>query len=258
MCREWADVGVNLLAKRTFLQLHKLFRYDDASKLFQVNHVDSKLTQRLIIYNTLFPSIPTNDKTSVLTEAIRMLDSTKIQNISVFFKPQKFRGLQIPKGKVQPCRLLPILSNLTSIKFELFGIIREKTRNSFHPVLQILIDAAPNLTSLDVSGSFYPNLEGCKKLKILKLFNVKCADTRICPKLDVAAVTRMLAQVKDSLEEMELRHIGGVVSQVSIKQTMEETLYKKSLILMLSSCNTALLKIMFPLLRTKYEFYILR
>ncbi|XP_035700884.1 uncharacterized protein LOC118433251 [Folsomia candida] len=97
---------------------------------------------------------------------------------------------------------LPLLTNLTSLTFHLNGHVQQASYG-FQPLLQILIDSAPNLTSLNVRSSSYPNLEGCKKnLKVLKFVLVKPAPSFL---LDFNPAIKMLAEVKDSLIEMEFR-----------------------------------------------------
>ncbi|XP_035713604.1 uncharacterized protein LOC118438032 [Folsomia candida] len=125
--------------------------------------------------------------------------TTNIQRISV-------SAWQMPGEAGYPAytKKLPVQTNLTSIEFKVYRLSRKRSLgfHAFQPLLQILLDSAPNLTSLDVISPFYPNLEGCKKLKVLKFMPY------VFQNFDLAAEIGMLAQVKESLIEMELRYVG--------------------------------------------------
>lgn len=82
-----------------------------------------------------------------------------------------------------------------------------------------MIDSAPNLTCLDVETPFYPDLEGCKNLKVLKFHFVKCDHHTIsdCPDLNLGSVMKMLTQVKDSLIELVLFSEGLTASVFQVR-----------------------------------------
>lgn len=97
--------------------------------------------------------------------------------------------------------------------------------HAFEPLFQTLIDSAPNLARLDVSGAFYPNLEACKNLKVLKFVFEKCAHDTCQVRL--TGVTRMLTQVKDSVVELDLAYRAAKAERIQRvkKSQFLETLF---------------------------------
>ncbi|XP_021961723.1 uncharacterized protein LOC110857437 [Folsomia candida] len=234
VCHEWNDVGTAVLAKRTRLQVNELLSYK-WPKFDKVAPVNDKLLRRLLISYKFDPSTPKKRKTDVIKKAlthvpkvsqltreikffvaekkflpaflegIRALGSTKIQDIEIL------SGWRLdPDGdyKIAPraFQKLPPQPSLTSLKFTInseFRLDRTTGCHEFHPLIQILIDAAPNLTTLDVAASLYPNLEGCSSLKVLKYKFGTYYNYNI-PDINLDNVIKMLAQVKDSVIVLEL------------------------------------------------------
>ncbi|XP_035712443.1 uncharacterized protein LOC118437507 [Folsomia candida] len=227
VCHDWNDVGVTLLGKRAYLHANKLFTLT-ATKLFgvHVTPVNSQLFRHLRISDNFNLSIWSNKMktgiiTQVLTEVpevvqltreikfdvthkefvppflqgIRMLRSTKIRHVDISTHVQSFRDYIIPAETYQK---LPPQPSLTSVKFKTLSDSQSGRKLEFQPLIKVWLDAAPNLTTLDIAASFYPNLEGCTNLKVLRFEFLDWADI----KLD--KVTKMLGQVKDSLMELKL------------------------------------------------------
>lgn len=235
VCHEWADVGVTLLGKRARIHVNKLFTCK-RSKLAKVPPVPDKLTRRLLISDKFDPSIRSNKKkaeaiskaitthVSQLTreikfttthkqvippflEAIRELGSTKVQHVEITCLCQPKSAYKIPADAYEK---VPPQTNLTSLKVKLLSGHRYSRSSSwyeFQPLLKVWVDAAPNLTTLEVEASLYPYLEGCKSLKILK-FKFGTMYNGNSPDLSLARVAEMLAEVKDSLVELELSKSG--------------------------------------------------
>ncbi|XP_021959660.2 uncharacterized protein LOC118432939 [Folsomia candida] len=226
VCHDWNDVASTFLGKQAPFHINELPACK-ASQYPGVPPVNDKLLRRLLISLDFHPSfglvkwkaevltkaltqltqlsqltrelkfvITTKDYVSVFIEAFRILGSTKIQQICIFNQVTK-----IPAQAYQP---LPTQHDLTSLKFKIMPEIRHYNAIGCPSYIQIWIDAAPNLTSLDFRGCFYPNLEGCKNLTVLKFsYFTNYADRG---SLNLCKVTKMLGQVKDSLVELELSH----------------------------------------------------
>lgn len=244
MCREWGDVGAGLLGKRAFFHVNQLFRYN-GSELYQVIPANDKLMRNLIIWDDFNPSVPSKKTASVITKLFSELSSnvreftreiafyitlkkfaiaflnglrtlkstTKIQHISIFI--QSTNPL-VDKGRIQTLRKLPLQRNLTSITFEIPPPIQEGGSgiHAFQPLLQVLIDSAPKLTSLDVTASFL-SLEGCRNLKVLKFLFANCNHEE-CHNFKLASVATMLTSVKDSLIELELGYADVHVFSIGL------------------------------------------
>ncbi|OXA43936.1 uncharacterized protein LOC110858178 [Folsomia candida] len=241
VCPEWADVGTTFLGRRALLHLNKLFSYE-GSEPAKMTPVNDKLMRRLLISDKFDSSIPTNKKADVITRAlaqvdgvseltreitflvgqkelvlaflkgIRMLGSTNIQHVAII---RAWKADSVDSIPPQAIQLLPPQPNLTSLKFQIhsdFQYDRTTGCKEFQPLLQIWLNSAPNLTSLDVATSFYPNLEACTSLIVLKFKFLKCCDEHYRH----LNVTKMLTQVKDSLIELELCHY--VTDYVSLQQ----------------------------------------
>ncbi|XP_021961515.1 uncharacterized protein LOC110857211 [Folsomia candida] len=243
VCREWGDVGAGLLGKRTALNVNKLFRYD-GTKLYLQTHVAENFMRRISISDRFYPSVPIEKMANVITKVftdlahvfqvtreiyfrvsqretatafvngLRKLNktTTNIQKISVsvYWKQPISHGRGVYSAYTKK---LPILTNLTSIEFSIcWDILRENFDvHGFQPLLQALMDSAPNLNSLDVSSNFFPNFEGCKNLKVLNFRLIRQAPYKV-PNRDLVAAIGMLAQVKDTLIEMGLSsHVSGDV-----------------------------------------------
>ncbi|XP_021959742.1 uncharacterized protein LOC110855641 [Folsomia candida] len=231
VCREWDDVGASLLGKRAYLIINQLFCYD-GSNLSQMTCVNEKLKRRLLIFGVSQPFIPGDTSVEVFTQMITqipqvtneikfhvtqrkfavaflermaLLKPTNIQHVSIFFCPH-LRTLTVDHLASEYPQLL-VQANLTSIKFQPGQHRLEDGHPVYETFLQALIDSAPNLTSLNVLGTFYPNLERSKKLNVLE-FNLSRWHAGTPSKLDLAALTRMLAQVKDSLIRFKF-HCSG-------------------------------------------------
>ncbi|XP_035714409.1 uncharacterized protein LOC110858262 isoform X2 [Folsomia candida] len=218
VCREWNDVGATFLGKRALLQVNKLFSYE-GSEPAKMTTVNEKLIRRLLISEKFDSSIPTNKKTekefiSAFLEGIRLLGSTKIEHVGIF---RFWRGHSVNTIPAQEYQKLPPQSSLTSLKFEALSDFQHDG-NEFRPLIQIWLDCAPNLTSLDIATTFYPNLDGCTSLKVLKFKLVKCYNEHYRH----LNVTMMLSQVKNSLIKLELDHsMHNYVASEQI-QTAEE------------------------------------
>ncbi|OXA46164.1 uncharacterized protein LOC110856641 [Folsomia candida] len=252
VCHDWNDVAGTLLGKRAYLHVNKVVSFKSAATLSEVTPVHDEVIRRLLISYKFAPSVPAEQKALVVTnalssvaqkgsqstreikfrvaekefipaflEGIRLFGATKIEKIylSNIWPPRN--DYAIP---AQTYQKLPPQDHLTFIKFKIF-IQDEPPRAfgpyEFQPFLQIWIDAATNLTSLDVTTNFYPNLEGCKNLKFLRYKFVRMASYYgWYPDLDFAKVAKMLGQVKDSLIELELEHtILGATGEI---QTLAE------------------------------------
>ncbi|XP_021961674.2 uncharacterized protein LOC110857386 [Folsomia candida] len=227
VCHKGADVSLNALGKRTRLRVTQLYRYD-GSNLYQANHVNDQLCRRLVVSDKsdeFHHHVPDNKMVAVIVKVItdvspitrdiefrlseekfvtafligmRLLMSNNIRHISVMLDcwfPDK-----VP---AQMRRKLPVQAGLTSLKLHYRGqCFLDEDNLEQCIVFQNLIDSAPNLTFLDFAAPFYPNLEGCKNLQILKFHATHCNHTA---RLDLVAVSEMLTQVKDSLIRMEFR-----------------------------------------------------
>ncbi|XP_035713825.1 uncharacterized protein LOC118438135 [Folsomia candida] len=226
VCQDWADVGATFLGKRTLLGFNKLFSEPNFG---EVSHVNDKLMRRVHMWVDCYKPITSLEKNAeffkkafseltkvsqlireihfvsmrnelvpVWLEGFRALGSTKIQNITILC--YQITLYTIPAEALQK---LPPQPGLTSVKCIIHSSFRETPRSpDIQALLQIWIDSAPNLTTLDAMAFFYPNLEGCKNLKVLKF--------RLIPhhvnfgNAYLSHVTKMLGQVKDSLIELEL------------------------------------------------------
>lgn len=237
MCRVWSDVGATALSKRTFLRALKMVSYE-GSKFSVIPPVHEKLLRRLSFnYNSeaFDPSVPPRKTSEVSTRIFtcvphlsqltreidllvnerkyanafldgvrRLKSSSNIRHISIGIE---WTGSSAGKGEYKVRRKIPPQNNLTSIWFVVYGDVPKFGFHAFQPLLQALMDAAPNLTFLDVTPTFYPNLEGCTNLKILKFCVVKSTPPTF---FDVAAGMKMLGQVKDSLRNLCMRYYGEV------------------------------------------------
>ncbi|XP_035711734.1 uncharacterized protein LOC118437065 [Folsomia candida] len=168
VCHDWLDISTGFLAKRTSLHVNKLFRYDDSSKLVDLAPVNDKLVQRIRFCNNFLPSVPTNKTNEVISDAVRMLNFARVRHITVFITNN---NVVTGSSVVRACQKLPILPNLTSLKFKVNPYVTHGTLqvlNAAH-LLNLFVDAGPNLTSLNVAGALYPNLGGVKTSKLSRL-----------------------------------------------------------------------------------------
>ncbi|XP_035712115.1 uncharacterized protein LOC118437289 [Folsomia candida] len=223
VCHDWNDVASTLLGKRAYLHVNKLFSYD-APNLGEMSPVNDQLMRRLLISGLFYKEKPDfivqaltqvtqltgeikffasrKELVPLLLDRIRGLGSTKIQKIDLTSHWQPNTKYTLP---VQACQKLPPQPNLKLLRFNILSQFRHDQKtgcHEFQPLIQIWLDAAPNLTTLDVEASLYPDLEGCRNLKVLKFEFVTRYD--YFPNFDVTKVTKMLGQVKDSLIELEL------------------------------------------------------
>ncbi|XP_021959841.2 uncharacterized protein LOC110855744 [Folsomia candida] len=237
VCHDWNDVGVNFLAKRAFLHANKLF----PSKFDEVPPVSDKLMRHLLISDSFDQSIQSDEeKTEVITKAVtkvsestreirfvpaqkefippflermRTLGSTRVQRIDILSAWERDTDDSIiPPETYQK---LPPQVNLTSLGLRFlpsFLYPRTTSCDEFQPLVQIWLDAAPNLTTLAISASLYPNLEGCKSLKVLKL-ECMAHFVHYPGNLNLTKLTDMLEQVKDSLIELDL-HISSSTEEM--------------------------------------------
>ncbi|XP_035714248.1 uncharacterized protein LOC110858064 isoform X2 [Folsomia candida] len=249
VCKEWADVGATFLGRRALLRVNKLLSYE-GSEPAKMASVNDKLMRRLLISNKFDSSIPTNRKADVITraltqvdnvsqltreikflvsrkefvpaflEGIRMLGSTKIEHVGIF---RAWGDNSVDTIPAEAYQNLPPQPSLTSLKFEALTDVEQDfcNCNEFRPLIQLWLDSAPNLTSLDVTTSFYPNLADCTNLRVLKFKFIRCCDEHH-PNLNVSNVTKMLAQVKDSLVKLELCHDMYYYSFMQLIQSAEE------------------------------------
>ncbi|XP_021961745.2 uncharacterized protein LOC110857459 isoform X1 [Folsomia candida] len=250
VCRNWAEVGASLLGKRTALNVNKLIRYDEGSKMYLVTPVAANLMRRISMLDKCDPSVPHNKVANVITKVFAELgqctreihcEVTYIKFVTAFFNG--LRKLKKSKTNIQHISVtvwvialslgkegyptftnkLPVQTNLTSIEFQLYDRIGGGSY-AFKPLLQILLDSAPNLTSLKVCWPFYPNLQGCKNLKVFKFDLVWCAAFNVPDK--VAAIG-ILAQVKDTLIDLELGSIADDTVDLPQSQTLDVPVMSK-------------------------------
>lgn len=259
VCRDWADVGAPLLVKRSRLLANFLYRVEN-SKLRQgiVTPLSDELLRHLVISDKFDPSVPKGKQASVITKVftdvanvsrstrqvtlsvtqpklvlaffkgIRSLKSTNIQHVSITSVDIAAKRAIVDNIPSFLTRLkLPFQAGLTSLQFKVFGYIGgiKYALHAFEPLFQTLIDSAPNLARLDVSGAFYPNLEACKNLKVLKFVFEKCAHDTCQVRL--TGVTRMLTQVKDSVVELDLAYRAAKAERIQRvkKSQFLETLF---------------------------------
>ncbi|XP_035712112.1 uncharacterized protein LOC110855761 [Folsomia candida] len=246
VCHEWNDIASPLLGRQAALQATPLFS-SNSSHVFPVN---PKLKRTLVISDQFHPSIPPHMKTEIITKAvtqvsqltreikfvanrmefvapflqgIRMLGSSpKIQKISIFSEPDYYDPNTITP--VEAYQKLPPQDNLTTLEFNTLLDFRIHGWEELQPLLQIWIDAAPNLTTLDIAASLYPNLEGCRNLKVLKFRFL----TRYVH-VNLGKVVKMLGQVKDSLVELELSvapENSGVMKKLQLDKKMVPVMSK--------------------------------
>lgn len=233
MCLDWANAGASLLGKKTILNVNALFRYD-GPHLFQATPVNDQLFRSITIHEE-FDQIASRYKTiDIIKNGIRMLKFQNIQNLTTVIGKYAGHNENVAFQK------LPLLPNLTSIKYGPSNDRLDKIyqRYAFPLVMQITINAAPNLSVLDVSGSRFPNLSGCRHLERLKFCFIRCHDTTYRD-FSVAKVIRMLGQVKDSLTEVELRYnsYSFVRRQVKIMYTYLSEFFLKGY--SRKNCNTS-------------------
>ncbi|XP_035711747.1 uncharacterized protein LOC118437074 isoform X2 [Folsomia candida] len=190
---DWADQAATLLGCRVYLHAHQLFVYHGSNLNLATPLVNQKLIKSLKIYEEFDTVAQKNKAIDIITKGLSMLISKDILHVSAFMGKYKIcLELDIPEK-------LNVHPNLTSITFRP-GELKEN--GSFHPLLQSLIDSAPNLTFLDVWASF-PDLERCKKLESFKLYFHR-SDRAI----NIDNITAMLRQVKNSLTEVELKYLN--------------------------------------------------
>ncbi|XP_035712261.1 uncharacterized protein LOC118437398 [Folsomia candida] len=228
VCQDWADVGATFLGKRTIFRLNEIFTYTEPN-FDEMPPINDKLMRRVLLSDNCHSSIPSLDKKAevftktfsqltkvsrliqeinfvtrqtelvpIYLEGFRALRCTKIEKISIHCDQTKLNT--IPAEAFQK---LPPQPGLTSLKCIIHSSCRRSPRSpDIQPLLQIWIDSAPNLTTLDAMAFLYPNLEGCKNLKVLKFrLMTHFGDLG---SLYLRNVTKMLGQVKDSLIELEL------------------------------------------------------
>lgn len=137
-------------------------------------------------------------------EGIASLKSTNIQQVSIVI----LRNLVILRyvDEIEGYPKLPIQANLTSIKFTAYPLRPAESFHVFGIFFQLLVDSAPNLSCLDISGTLYPNLGESKKLKVLELRFEQCYHGST--ELNLTNLTRVLGQVKDSLTELKFHYVG--------------------------------------------------
>ncbi|XP_035712464.1 uncharacterized protein LOC118437520 [Folsomia candida] len=234
VCHDWNDVASTLLGKRAYLRVNPLISYKP-SQFDEVPPVPDKLMRRILISDKYHWSIRSNKKkTQVITKALTelpkvseltreikfvaarkefvpafcegmtALGSTKVQRVEFLSAWKRDKVYRFPAEAYQK---LPPQPYLTSLRLRLisdFGNSRIQTEfHEFQHLIQIWLEAAPNLTTLDVTASLYPNLEGCKSLKVLK-FEYPTRPLSCPQHLCLHNLTDMLGQVKDSLIELEL------------------------------------------------------
>ncbi|XP_035712954.1 uncharacterized protein LOC118437740 [Folsomia candida] len=253
VCHEWDDVAGTLLGKWTYLHVNKVVSFKSAAELCEITPVavHDQVIRRLLISDKFDPSIPADEKALVIKkalssvahkgsqltreikfraaekefipaflEAIRSFGCTKMEKIDLSSIWRVGSYYTIPPETYQK---LPPQSNLSWIRFKIYAGIEPTFPfgpHEFQPYLQIWLDAATNLTRLDVATNFYPDLEGCKNLKFLRYKFVRLTSYEVWnryPDLNLAKVAKMLGQVKNSLIELELRHsIVGAEAEANI------------------------------------------
>lgn len=176
------------------------------------------------LFNNIITSIPNLSKSTCeihffVTQnkfAIAFLNwiagfsTTNVQHVAISISQEP--GIREQEDQIEEYPKLPIIANLTSITFQPYRRGQIEGPHGLETFLQVLIDSAPNLTSLNVCGTFCPNLAGCKKLNVL-IFHFK-QFPRIGPatrQFNLATIIEMLAQVKDSLTEMTLHYDGNSI-----------------------------------------------
>lgn len=232
MCHEWNHVAASLLRRRASLNIHRILY--ETSSLDQMILVNDKLKRRLLILDSFplykptyrpinvstprvhyFPNNPNTPQVTKFLEAqkklvitflegIASLKSTNIQQVSIVI----LRNLVILRyvDEIEGYPKLPIQANLTSIKFTAYPLRPAESFHVFGIFFQLLVDSAPNLSCLDISGTLYPNLGESKKLKVLELRFEQCYHGST--ELNLTNLTRVLGQVKDSLTELKFHYVG--------------------------------------------------
>ncbi|OXA47712.1 hypothetical protein Fcan01_17966 [Folsomia candida] len=237
--------------------IHEMFRNASINEMPRnagnaITSVNDKLKQCLLISDHRQSLIPTDNRFNIFTQMmtqtqdisqvireiklffvsqkqfavsflkwIAVLKITSIQHVSISIS-EKARILQ-DEDPVQEYPKLPIQANLTSIKFTCPDA-KQEILPVYETFFQILIDSAPNLTSLDITGIFYPNLERSKKLEVLE-FRFHHWSHSAPTKLDLTILANILAQVKDSLTELKFGYIGNenIDLLVRIRNFLDET-----------------------------------
>lgn len=231
VCHEWNDIGSNLLGRRAYLIVNKMFRYDRLN-LHKLSPVTDKLTRRLLIFDVFQPNVQEEKTVDIFFQMITQIFSQATNEIKLYVTKKEFaygflQGIALLKitnlqhvsivisaeartlsdeNPVQEFPKLPIQVNLTSIKFQPNEQNKEIGLPAFDTFLQVLIDSAPNLTSLDISGIACPNLESCKNLKVLKF---RFSKSYYADPGKLSVTTKILPQVKDSLTDMIFRYCGN-------------------------------------------------
>lgn len=193
VCQTWEDYGTTLFGTRTYLNVNQLFDYDDESNLYLAFPlVNQKLIRSLKMYDEFKSIAKKYEGIDVITKGLSMLKSNNIRHVFLLVWESTNRADQ----RIPP--KLAVHHNLTTITY------RAHPRSGYtrlHPVLQALIDSAPNLTLLDIWASSFPDLERCRKLKSLKFYFIH-ADHSVT----INNVTAMLDKAKDSLTEVEFSY----------------------------------------------------
>ncbi|XP_021961631.2 uncharacterized protein LOC110857329 [Folsomia candida] len=209
--------------------------------------INNKLLQCIIISDHRFhPSIPSEKKADVvakafthvgpLTREIKLFVSRK-EFVPVFLKGMSLLGstkiqrFQIvntcehnsfDKNPFPAVQKLPPQPDLTWMRL----FIRQPfpITTKFKSLYKIWIESAPNLTTLEVTGSFYPDLGGCRSLKVLKYKFIARNNVR---DLNLDNVTEMLTPVKDSLIELELSDCTDDVGKKRIQTVWDVPVMSK-------------------------------
>ncbi|XP_021959158.1 uncharacterized protein LOC110855030 [Folsomia candida] len=187
----WAHHGATLLGKRTILDVNQLFYYSASNLQLTIHPVNEKLIKGLKLHCEFDTLARRYKAIDVVTTGLGMLKFKDIQYISVVISGWPHESCE---DRCEPQKLA-VHPNLTTIKYGPYE------GSYLHPVLQSLIDSAPNLTFLDVWGSSLPDLESCRNLKSLKFYLISY--DRIYA---IGDMIEILGQVKDSVTNVELRY----------------------------------------------------
>lgn len=151
-------------------------------------------------------------------KGFRKLESTNLRHVSLHINMVKSWGKEFPVLKK-----LAVQSTLTSFQFHYEYSTRCSSRShlAIRPFLQIWLDSAPNLTVLKIQANFYPDLKGCKSIKVFEFKFIKISLYNARGALNLTEVTGMLTQIKDSVVEVKLDAICDSYRQVKIITTQK-------------------------------------
>lgn len=239
-CRQWCEIATPLLGQRTFLNGNKFDTFKATQQTDLV--VDDQLLKRLYFssaghrndFSLPYENWPNVIKRviSAIPQAAQLTRELSIEIGNLNFVNTHFRGMEswnalnlkhVTVSVYMTCNMIPpfvgqvpLHNTLTSLKFKMDfrkGVWPGEyyfNQEILLPIWRAWLWSAPNLTSLEIEGTTCPNLISCDSLKVLK-FRFEGIDDLVVA-LDLAAVTRMLEQVKGSLVHVELDYFTRGIS----------------------------------------------